>query len=237
MRVRERDDVRTTGLEREFHDHDEVGVRRIIGPQRERAPGTQGRGHTLEPLQFVERGVTRMEVVPGRVVDVDEDRVPQVRRTGCESLVARDDREEVAVNQMTPDIVRELGSEREEVILVPSDHLGEGFDDIERPDAAILEHGARGVSEPESTDEHIDGSVNRSVNRSGVGPHLTQAEPRQRDLRRREQARHQELVAQLHLVDVDQERRLQAAAQHDLPHRRRTPIKLLEPDAHSGSIA
>ena len=72
--------------------------------------------------------------------------------------------------------------------------------------------------------------------RSGTGREHGQPEGGQRHLGRGEQAGHEVLLTQPHLVDLDPERRLDPPAQHDLAHRRRRPRQLLDPCPHCGTV-
>ena len=71
-----------------------------------------------------------------------------------------------------------------------------------------LQRRLRGIAEPQSTDDDIEVGVDR----------LGQAEARERYLGDGEQARHQELVAELDLVHLDVQGRLDPPAQADDPH-------------------
>jgi len=54
------------------------------------------------------------------------------------------------------------------------------------------------------------------------------------DLRDREQARHEEFVAQLHFEHVNTERRLKSAPQDEFPHGGLLPVELLKPGTDHG---
>ena len=83
-------------------------------------------------------------------------------------------------------------ADRDQPALVPLDHLAERLDHEQRAHARVLQHGLRGVAEPEPADHHVE-----------AGPRqLRQREPGDLDLGHREQARHQEVVVELDLVDV-----------------------------------
>jgi hypothetical protein len=103
------------------------------------------------------------------------------------------DIEEVAVNKAATRIRRQLLTERQQATLVPLDHLGQCIDHDQRSHARIFQHGLRGVTKSESANDHIEiPSLERR-----------QSEPRQRNLRDREQARHQKFIAEFYFVDVD----------------------------------
>jgi hypothetical protein len=59
--------------------------------------------------------------------------------------------------------------------------------------AGVVQHGPGGVAETETAHSHVQGRI-----RSGL-----ETEPRELDLRRGEETRHEELVTQLDLVHVD----------------------------------
>ena len=52
-----------------------------------------------------------------------------------ERRVARHDREEVGLDEVTPRVGGELGGEREQLALVPLDHRAERVDHVQRADA------------------------------------------------------------------------------------------------------
>ena len=86
----------------------------------------------------------------------------------------------------------------------------------------VFQCGLRGVAEPEAADDDVEIAARQR----------RQSNPRQRDLGDGEQARHQELVAELDLVDVEARGELPSSAQAEHAHRRRAEIQLLEIDAH-----
>ena len=77
----------------------------------------------------------------------------------------------------------------------------ERLDDDQRPHPRVLERAPGGVAEAESADDDVEPVLAR----------LGQPEPGEVDLGDGEQARHEELVAELDLVDVDVPRRGRAA--------------------------
>src|SRR3546814_9191667 len=111
---------------------------------------------------------------------------------------------------------------------MPLDHLAKGLDHVQRPDPLVLQGGTSGVAEAQPTDHHVELAAG----------HLGQPEPGQSDLGHREDARHEVLVAEDHLVDVDLQRGLEPASHADVTHRRGAPADLLEAGAPgSGLIA
>ena len=91
------------------------------------------------------------------------------------------------------------------------------------PTCLVLQHGGGRVAEPEPA--HHD--VEIAAGESG------QSQPGQRDLRSREQARHQEVLAELDLEDVDAEPQLAPAPQAERADRRFPVVQLLEQRAHA----
>ena len=81
---------------------------------------------------------------------------------------------------------------------MPADHGGERLDHDHPLDAGVGEGSRGGVPESQPTHEHVD----------AVGGAPGQPETGEFDLSGGEQARHQELLAQLHLVDIDAQGRL-----------------------------
>ena len=105
---------------------------------------------------------------------------------------------------------------------MPRDDITQSLDHVQRSNSGVGEHRAGGVAKPQATDHDVE---RVTVNRR-------QPEGRQRDLGDGEQARHEVLVAELDLVDLDPKRGLDPAPQGDLPHRRGPPGQLLEPQCH-----
>ena len=77
--------MRDARVEDAVHDDHEVAVGWVVRPQAEDTTRMQGVGETPEPGRFVERRVAGVQVVPRRVVDVHEDRVPTVGRVRAEA--------------------------------------------------------------------------------------------------------------------------------------------------------
>ena len=74
-------------------------------------------------------------------------------------------------------------------------------------------------------------SLRRDVEVRSLEP--SQSQPRQRDLCDSEQARHQKLVTEFDLVDVDAGGEMPSPAQAERAHRRRAEIQLFEIQAHA----
>ena len=126
------------------------------------------------------------------------------------------------VDQPAPSVVHELARDGDEAALVPVDDRFERFDDVDRTHPGISEHLGGGVAEAETAHDDIEGAV--------VG--LGEGEGGQGSLGRREQARHEELVAELHLEHVDVEHWLAPPSEADVAHRGRPLLEDLEVDAH-----
>lgn len=105
---------------------------------------------------------------------------------------------------------------------MPVDDFGERVDHRQCPQPWIVQDGLGGVTESESA----DGYVQLGVRQFGQG------EFRERDLAGGEEAGHEELVAELHLVHVLPRDRVAAPTQTDLADGRRLPVDLLEAQAH-----
>ncbi|MBI3690611.1 MAG: hypothetical protein HY239_08135 [Mycolicibacterium aromaticivorans] len=101
---------------------------------------------------------------------------------------------------------------------MPSDDFVECFHHDERMNAGILHRRLGGVAESQSPDDDVEVVIDR----------LGQAEARERYLGRGEQARHQELVAELYFVDIDVEGRLDPPAQADGSDGGLGPVENLE---------
>jgi hypothetical protein len=171
--------------------------------------------------------VAQVQHVPGAVVDVDQQRVvPAVRVRRVQGLSRADGGEEVGRDQPRARVRRQLRRHREQARVVPADHLGQRLDHGQLRDPRVLQGGDRGVPQAQPADQHVE----------PVPVDGREAEPGQLDLGDREQAGHQELVAELGLEHVDVQGGLAAPPQADLAHRRLAPVELLEPCAHvSGS--
>jgi hypothetical protein len=155
------------------------------------------------------------------VVDVEQHRVEAPPVAG-EAGRVRAAGEEVAVDEPAAGVAGQRRGVGQQPAPVPGDHLVERLHHDQRPHPVVRERGAGGVAEAEAADHHVEVGAVQGAQRE-VG---------QRDLGDREQAGHQELVAQLDLVHLDVERRLAAAAQADLAHRRRLPGELFEAQRH-----
>src|SRR5260370_32380078 len=88
--------------------------------------------------------------------------------------------------------------------------------------AGTVDRRLRGVAEPQSAEDDVEVGTDR----------LGEAEARERLLGHGKQARHQELVAELYLVHVDIQGRLDPPAQTDDPHAGLGPVEFLEACTH-----
>ena len=87
--VGERHHVGLARCEHLGHDREEVVVGRGVGPQREHATRVEAVRQALQARRLVEGGVARVEDVPRRVIDVDEDGVEALRCRGPERRARR----------------------------------------------------------------------------------------------------------------------------------------------------
>ena len=174
-------------------------------------PGVQVAAQRAQPLGGVERRVAGVQHVPRGVVDVEQHGVHALagrrRRTRAAPRASAKKSPCTSRARGSSVSVAASGSRRS---LVPADHRGERLDDHQRAHPRLLERGDRGVAEPQPADDDVELVA-------GAGG---QPQPGQLDLGDREQARHEELLAELDLVDVDLERALEPATQADLAHRR-----------------
>jgi hypothetical protein len=178
-------------------------------------------GQPAGALDAVEAGAAVGEQVPRGVVDVHDHRVEEAPRlVGVEAgPVAH--REEVAVHEAAPRVGDEHRTDRHEAPAVPVDDGLERVDDDQLADARVDEDLLGGVAQAETAD--------RDVEVGAVQPR--EGEPRHLDLGHREQARHEELVTELHLEDVLAAGGVPPSAQAHLAEGRLAPAQLLEPPA------
>ena len=151
-------------------------------------------GKPSQAFRLVQRRVARMQQVARGMIDIDQHRIEAA--AWClriESIDGVRHREEIAMDQPAARIRRQVRPKRQQAALVPFDHLGQRIDHDERSHPRIFQHRLRGVTKPEPANDHIEV---RSLQRR-------QSQPRQRNLRGREQARHQKLVAEFYFIDVD----------------------------------
>ena len=106
---------------------------------------------------------------------------------------------------------------------MPFDHLGEGVDDQQRTDVLVLQHGLCRVTESEAAHDHL-WSFRRQFGEGEVG---------QLDLGDGEQARHQELVVELDLVDVRAGAGIAPPAQGEFAQRGLAVVEFLETSTHA----
>ena len=110
---------------------------------------------------------------------------------------------------------------------MPVDDGLEIFHHDQRAGARLVERGLGRVTQPQAADHHIELlAVTRRQTQFG-----------QRDLGGGEQVRHQVLLAELDLENVDAEPRLAAAAQHQRADRRGAVVEFFKQFAHGVSGA
>ena len=117
---------------------------------------------------------------------------------------------------------RERRPEWDEPTLVPVDDGFEQFDHDHLAHSGVLEGGDGGVAEPEAAHHDVESEPAQP----------SEPDARQGLLGRGEHARHQPLVVELDLEDVDARRWVGAPAQSDVANRGGAEVKLLEPRAH-----
>ncbi len=126
------------------------------------------------------------------------------------------------MNDAAARIAGELPAEWKQALSVPFDHFGQRVDHDQRIDGRVLQRGLRGIAEPEAADDDVE-SASLERRQSDTG---------ERDFRDREQARHQELVAELDFIDIEAGIELLSPAQAEHAHWRRAEIQFLEIHAH-----
>jgi hypothetical protein len=164
-----------------------------------------------------------VQEVSRRVIDIEEDGVEAAARClRIKTDITVGHGEEVASLQANSWIGHQFGGVGKQRMLMPADDLRECFHHDERMNAGIVERRLRCIAEPQSPDDDIEVGIDR----------LGQAEARERYLGHGEQARHQELVAELDFVHVDVQGRLDPPAQADDPHAGLGPVEFLEACTH-----
>ncbi len=153
------------------------------------------------------------------MVDIDQHGIEApVGALRVEAGAARRQREEVAGDEAAARIAGERRPHGQEPRPVPADHRFQHLDDDERGDVGMVEDGLGGIAEAKAG----DGDIGRAAGQTG------EAEIGQRDLRGGEEAGHQELVAELDLVDVDVEPVLAPPSETEGADRRLLIVKFLE---------
>jgi hypothetical protein len=109
---------------------------------------------------------------------------------------------------------------------VPFDDGLDRFDQLHLQDPLVLQGRAQGVAQSEPADEYVQVPT-------GVAD-TSETQMRQLLLDQREEARHQELVVDLHFVDVVANDRLLATAQADHPDRGVGGVELFDAQSHLG---
>ncbi len=130
--------------------------------------------------------------------------------------------EEIALHQAGTRIGRERRGFGQQPELVPLENLAERFDHDQGPHPRFVEYGARRVAEPESADDDVEAGAGDTREPKASQLHLGHGE----------EAGHQELVTQLHFVDVDAQRGLAPSPQAHRSHGGFVPGEFLEPRGH-----
>ena len=118
---------------------------------------------------------------------------------------------------------RESGANGHEPAHVPVDHGLKEFDNAQLAHARILERAGGRVAKAKAANNDIE----------AVADQAGEPDARQRDLRGREHARHQELVAELDLKNVDACRRVNAPPEAHVTDGSGGEGELLESLAHA----
>ena len=128
------------------------------------------------------------------MIDIQQHRVkPPARLLRVETVRGLRAREEVGVHHSAARIAREFFAQRNQAALMPFDHRLQGVHHQQRCDLAMLERRHRRVSESEPAHHDIPARAFQ----------LSQSQMGERDLHLMEQARHQERVPELYLVNLD----------------------------------
>ena len=219
--VVEHDLVRHCGGVDRPQDVQERLVGRIVRPQGEHPARTQLRGQAGQTGALVERRVAGVQHVVGGVVDVEQHDVdrtqPARRRIG----------EEVALDEHASRVVREPCGVREQTSPVPADDLGQRVDDAQGPHPVVLEGGERRAAQTQATDHDVEVAAVVSG----------ETKPGQLRLGDGEQARHEELLTEPHLVDVHVQRRLTPTPQDQFAHAGRRDVELFDAPGHEDQCA
>ncbi len=227
--IGEGDDVRLRRGEGGAECVKKVVIRRVIGPESEDAAWLELSGERAQSGRRIEVTVARVEEVARGVVDVEEDGLEAA--TGLRGIEARGGRgegEEVAVDEAAAWIAGEHGAERDEAAPMPVDHGVEEIDDDQLADRRVLQRGDGGVTEPEAAHHHI----------ARTGSERGEAEIGEGDFDFVEEARHEEVLPELHLEDLEIIERPHAApAQGEIAERRFSEIEFGKVAAHRASVS
>jgi hypothetical protein len=161
------------------------------------------------------------------VVDVEQQRVPPVGRGVRRRPAGTDGGEEVGGDERAARVVHERAGQRQQAALVPRDDGRQCLDDVHGAHPLVLQRGGRRAPEPQAADDDVE----------PVARQRRQPQPGQLDLGHGEQARHQVLVAEQHLVHLDAGDGLAAPSQRDLAERGGLEVQLLEAPRHGCSLA
>ena len=198
----------------------EFGIHGIVGPQGEDPTRAERSTHPFQTVRAVQILVAGVQKVGRRMIDVHQEHV------GCRALSGAHQLEEVGLSQRHPRVVDQPGGCGDQPATVPVDHGFDQLDHVEPGDPTVGQRGACGETQPQAADDH------REVITGCCG----QSEPGQLFFDDREQAGHQELVAQFHLVDVHVHHGVASTPQADLTDRRLRPVQFLEPLGHWGLL-
>lgn len=105
---------------------------------------------------------------------------------------------------------------------MPFDDLAQDFDDTQGAHPGVCQDGLSGVAEAEPSDHDVE-ICTRDAGERDIG---------ECDLSCSEEARHEEFIAELCLVDVDLQSWFESTSKANLAQRRRPPVELLETCTH-----
>lgn len=164
-------------------------LRISIRPLRKNTPVMQVPGQRTETFRLVKGGVTWMQQMSGRVIDVEQDSVKTPVRRGRIKAGRRGRQfEEIRPNELAPRIRGQFRTERDQSMAMPVKHGRECLDHEEGTDTWILKSSQSSISKAEPSYHHVPGSP----------PEVRKGEVRQRHFRFVKQAGHEKGIAQFH---------------------------------------
>src|SRR5690606_2176383 len=201
----------------------ELRIGRIVRPQAEDTVLTEVTSHPHQPIYGIECRVVRVQQLSGRMVDVEQDGAHLASGpAGVEAGFGAGQLEEVAVDEAAAGVGSEASPQWQQPRPVPLDDFRHAADHLQRPRPWMFERRLGGVAQAEPADH--DAPLRR--------PATLETDPRQRDLRGSEPARHQVFVTEDDLVDVVAAAEIAAPAQAQGSERRYAVVEFLEHPAH-----
>ena len=141
---------------------------------------------------------------------------------GPEARAARDHREEVSLDEGAPWIGCQFLAHRKQPTSVPTDDLVQRLDDTHGTHTGVAQDRMRGVAETEPSHHDVEVHAGDEGERDVGECHLGHGEG----------ARHEELVAELRLVDVGLQGRFESTSKADLAEASRSPVEFFEAGTH-----